>query len=382
MYLCASFFCAPELLEPEGAMITADSTRTLVVQRAMRRANKLSEAGLGLTAPNPIVGAVILDADGQEIASGFHSGGDHAEVVAIKAAKSRGFTDFSEFTMAVTLEPCNHHGKTGPCSEAIINAGFKSVAFAVSDPNPVAHGGAATLRKAGIDVVDAIEEEAVAFTNRAWLKKMKSGKPWFVTKIAATLDGKIAASDETSQWITSDDARRDVAILRNQSDAIVTTTATALADNPDLTPRFEDGINPSGRIKNPVRIVMGKRAVPTEFALHNDRAETQFIDSHDFDQLLEMAQRSGWNQVMIEAGSTFNSALIRAGLIDEIVLYQAPSLLGAGRNFVSDLGINTLNDRISYSYGEIIKVGSDLRIQLLKQLLKAASKDRDMQGAQ
>jgi diaminohydroxyphosphoribosylaminopyrimidine deaminase/5-amino-6-(5-phosphoribosylamino)uracil reductase len=95
-----------------------------------------------------------------------------------------------------------------------------------------------------------------------------------------------------------------------------------------------------------------------------------------------MAQRSGWNQVMIEAGSTFNSALIRAGLIDEIVLYQAPSLLGAGRNFVSDLGINTLNDRISYSYGEIIKVGSDLRIQLLKQLLKAASKDRDMQGAQ
>ena len=358
-------------------MMAADSSRTLVLQRAMLRANKLSEAGLGLTAPNPIVGAVILDANGQEIASGFHSGGDHAEVVAIKDAKLRGCTDFSQCTLVVTLEPCNHQGKTGPCSEAIIHAGFKSVAFAVSDPNPVAQGGAATLRSAGIDVAEGIEEEVVAFTNRAWLKKIKSGRPWIITKIAATLDGMIAASDGTSQWITSDNARRDVAVLRNQSDAIVTTTATVLADNPDLTPRFENGNNPSGRVKNPVRVVMGERAVPAEFAVHNDKAETRFINAHDFTSLLDMAQHSGWNQIMIEAGSTFNSALIRTGLVDEIVLYQAPSLLGAGKNFVSDLGVDTLNNRISFNYGEIVKVGSDLRIQLLKEI----SQDLNLEGA-
>jgi diaminohydroxyphosphoribosylaminopyrimidine deaminase/5-amino-6-(5-phosphoribosylamino)uracil reductase len=122
---------------------------------------------------------------------------------------------------------------------------------------------------------------------------------------------------------------------------------------------------------------MGERAIHTEFAVHNDKAETQFINSHDFNSLLNMAQHFGWNQIMIEAGSTFNSALIRAGLVDEIALYQAPSLLGAGKNFVSDLGINTLNNRISFNYGEIVKVGSDLRIQLLKEI----SQDLNLEGA-
>jgi diaminohydroxyphosphoribosylaminopyrimidine deaminase/5-amino-6-(5-phosphoribosylamino)uracil reductase len=365
-----ALFCAPRN-SFEGVAVMID------LSGAMRRANKLSEAGLGRTAPNPIVGAVILDANGQEIASGFHSSGDHAEIVAIKDAKSRGFTDFSQCLMVVTLEPCNHQGKTGPCSEAIIRAGFKSVAFAVSDPNLVAQGGAVTLRSAGIDVIEGIEKDVVAFTNRAWLKKIKSGRPWILTKIAATLDGKIAASDGTSQWITSENSRRDVAVLRNQSDAIVTTTATVLADNPDLTPRFEYGINPSGRVKNPVRVVMGERDIPTELAVNNDKAETRFINSHDFTSLLEMAQRSGWNQIMIEAGSSFNSALIREGLVDEIVIYQAPALLGAGKNFVTDLGINTLNHRISFNYGEIVKVGSDLRIQLLKEI----SQDFSLEGA-
>jgi diaminohydroxyphosphoribosylaminopyrimidine deaminase / 5-amino-6-(5-phosphoribosylamino)uracil reductase len=365
-----ALFCAPRN-SFEGVAVMMD------MSTAMRRANKLSEAGLGMTAPNPIVGALILDANGREIASGFHSGGDHAEIVAISDAKSRGFTDFSQCSMVVTLEPCNHQGKTGPCSKAIIHAGFKRVAFAVSDPNPVAQGGAVTLRSAGVEVVAGIEEEKVEFTNRAWLKKIKSERPWIITKIAATLDGKIAASDGTSQWITSDNARRDVALLRNQSDAIITSTATVLADNPDLTPRFENGINPSGRLKNPVRVVMGERVIPSEFAVHSDKAETRFINSHNFTSLIEMAQDSGWNQIMIEAGSTFNSALIRAGLVDEIVLYQAPSLFGAGKNFVSDLGVDTLNDRITFNYGEIVKVGKDLRIQLLKEI----SKDLNLEGA-
>jgi len=239
------------------------------------------------------------------------------------------------------------------------------VVYAVSDPNSIAQGGAAKLRYAGIEVVEGIETEAVALTNRSWLKKIKIGSPWIITKIAATLDGKIAASDGTSQWITCEESRRDVAKLRNESDAIVTTTATVLADNPDLTPRFDSGINPSGRVKNPVRIVMGERSIPVDYKVNNKSAETRFIQSRDLSALLDMARSSGWNQLMIEAGAEFNSALIRAGLIDEILLYQAPSVLGLGKSFLSNLGITTLQERITFAYGDINRVGSDLRIQLL-----------------
>ncbi len=331
----------------------------------MLRANESATRGLGLTTPNPIVGALILDAQNNEIAKGFHAGGEHAEVIAIKIAQLSGHTDFSQSTLVVTLEPCNHHGKTGPCSNAIIEAKFKRVVFAVSDPNPIAEGGAKKLRSAGIEVIEGIENETVAFTNRAWLKKITTGKPWILSKIAATVDGKIAAADGTSKWITSEESRRDVALLRNEADAIVTTTATVLADNPDLTPRFGDQINPSGRKENPIRIVMGERSIPAHFNVNNAKAETRYIKSHNFNQLIALAQESGWNQLLIEAGSSFNSALIRAGLIDEIVLYQAPSLLGTGTSFVSGLGVNSLENRISFTYREVMRTGVDLKIQLL-----------------
>lgn len=346
-------------------MTNADSSRQLLLQRAMLRANESATHGLGLTTPNPIVGALILDAQDKEIAIGFHAGGEHAEVVAMKKAQLSGHTDFSQCTLVVTLEPCNHHGKTGPCSNAIIEAKFKSVVFAVSDPNPIAEGGAKKLRSAGIEVIEGIESETVAFTNRAWLKKIATGKPWILSKIATTVDGKIAAADGTSKWITSEESRRDVALLRNQADAIVTTTATVLADNPDLTPRFGDEVNPSGRKKNPIRVVMGERSIPAQFNINNAKAETRYIRSRDFNQIISMAQEFGWNQLLIEAGSSFNSALIRAGLIDEILLYQAPSLLGAGTSFVSDLGVSSLENRISFTYGEIARTGEDIKIQLL-----------------
>jgi diaminohydroxyphosphoribosylaminopyrimidine deaminase/5-amino-6-(5-phosphoribosylamino)uracil reductase len=345
-------------------MTTAGSTQTLLIQRAMLRANKLAAHGLGLTSPNPIVGAVILNKDGQEISSGFHAGSDHAEVIAINNANAAGFKDFSQCTLVVTLEPCNHQGKTGPCSEAIISAGIKSVVYGVSDPNPIAQGGAARLKSAGINVIAGIETAEVAFTNRAWLKKIQTGYPWVMSKIAATLDGKIAAADGTSQWITCEESRRDVAKLRNESDVIVTTTATVLADNPDLTPRFVDGVNPSGRIKNPVRVVMGERSIPSDYKVNNERAETRFIQNHNFQALLDMARSAGWNQIMIEAGAVFNGELVRAGLVDEIILYQAPAVLGAGTNFLSNLTIETLSDRINFSYGEISRVGTDMKIQL------------------
>lgn len=334
-------------------------------QRAMLRANKLSLRGLGRTSPNPIVGAVILDISGEEVGSGFHAGVEHAEVVAINNARSRGFTDFSKATLVVTLEPCNHHGKTPPCSDAIIEAKFARVVFAVSDPNPVASGGTERLKAAGIEVVSEVERDYVAYSNRAWLKKVQTGLPWIITKIASTLDGKIAAADGTSQWITSEEARIDVAHLRSHSDAIVTTTETVLQDNPDLTPRFPREGN-SSNDKNPVRIVMGKRAIPQDAQIRNNRAETRFVSSRSFEELFEMARSQGWNQLLIEAGARFNSALLNAGIVDEVILYQAPSLLGQGKSFAEELPIATLNEKIEMSFGEISRIGKDLRVQLLQ----------------
>lgn len=349
-----------------------NNRETLLWQRAMLRANKLSLRGLGLSSPNPIVGAVILNNAGEEVGSGFHAGVEHAEVLAINNARAQGFRDFSQSTLVVTLEPCNHHGKTPPCSDAIIDSKFARVVFAVSDPNPVARGGTERLKSAGIEVVSDIERDYVAYSNRAWLKKVQTGLPWIVTKIASTLDGKIAAADGTSQWITSEEARLDVAYLRTQSDAIVTTTETVLRDNPDLTPRFsgEDG---SRREKNPVRIVMGERNIPEGSKINNDRAETRFVHSRSFEDLLNAAKNEGWNQVLIEAGARFNSALLEAEIVDEVILYQAPALLGQGKSFAEELSIATLSEKIEMSFGEISRVGRDLRIQLLQSSNPSAS---------
>jgi diaminohydroxyphosphoribosylaminopyrimidine deaminase / 5-amino-6-(5-phosphoribosylamino)uracil reductase len=202
----------------------------------MQRAIALSENGLGRTAPNPIVGAVIVGTDGSVIAEGFHDrhkSPDHAEVVALKVAgdKARGAT------MYVTFEPCNHTGTTGPCTQAIIDAGIKSVVYAVTDPNTVAAGGAAALKAAGIEVVAGIGDDEASYSNRAWLTKILQGRPFITWKVAATLDGKIAASDATSKWITNDASRADVQKVRRSVDAIMVGTQTVIADNPYLVPQ-------------------------------------------------------------------------------------------------------------------------------------------------
>ena len=342
-----------------------DSHERSAFERAMLRANQLSINGLGSTAPNPIVGAVILNDAGAELASGFHAGREHAEIVAINQALQNGLTDFSEFTLVVTLEPCNHHGKTPPCTDAIIRAGFKRVIFAVSDPNKIAAGGAAKLRAANIEVVSGVQNAVVSYTNRAWLHKVKNSRPWIVSKIAATIDGKIAASDATSKWITSQESRADVAKLRFQSDAILTTTATVLADDAHLIPR---GIFQQENTKNranPVRLVMGKRTLPVDAKVLDDAAETALLKTHEFSELIDLARTRGWNQVLVEAGAQFNSELLQAELIDELVIYLAPTLLGSGKNLIGDLGISTLADRKDFSFGKVDRVGMDLRIQLL-----------------
>ena len=295
---------------------------------AMQRAIALSEKGLGKTAPNPIVGAVIIDATGKIIAEGFHDrmrSENHAEVVAIKAAGNQ----TQGATIVVTLEPCNHIGKTGSCTQAIIDSGISNVVFAVSDPNSIASGGAAKLRAAGITVVEGVLEEEAALSNRAWLIKIKKNRPFFIWKVAATLDGKIAATDGTSKWISNTTSRADVQKLRRQSDAILVGTNTVIADNPHLIPRGDF----AGYTQNPIRIICGEQELPADSLVFDDAARTEVVKSKNLDLLVEKLNELGVNQVLVEAGPTLASAMLDHCLMDELVIYQAPSLLGSGKSF-------------------------------------------------
>ena len=295
---------------------------------AMQRAIALSEKGLGKTAPNPIVGAVIIDATGKIIAEGFHDrmrSENHAEVVAIKAAGNQ----TQGATIVVTLEPCNHIGKTGSCTQAIIDSGISNVVFAVSDPNSIASGGAAKLRAAGITVAEGVLEEEAALSNRAWLMKIKKNRPFFIWKVAATLDGKVAATDGTSKWISNTTSRADVQTLRRQSDAILVGTNTVIADNPHLIPRGDF----AGYTQNPIRIICGEQELPSDSLVFDDAARTEIVKSKNLDLLVEKLNELGVNQVLVEAGPTLASAMLDHCLMDELVIYQAPSLLGSGKSF-------------------------------------------------
>lgn len=308
---------------------------------AMQRAIALSEKGLGKCAPNPIVGAVILDASGKIVSEGFHdrmTSKDHAEVVAIKSAG-----DLAKgATMVVTLEPCSHVGNTGPCTEAIIAAGISTVVFAVSDPNAVASGGADVLRAAGIKVVDGVMAKEASYANRAWLTKIKKNRPFFIWKVATTLDAKIAACDGTSKWISNETSRSDVQRLRRESDAILVGTNTVVVDNPNLIPRGEF----SGFSSNPIRIIFGEGNVPADSKVFDSAAETVQVKSRDLSELVSKLNGLDINQVFVEAGTTLASAMVAGGLMDELVIYQAPALLGSGKPFFADDSVSTIEDQM------------------------------------
>jgi len=295
---------------------------------AMQRAIALAEKGLGKTAPNPIVGAVIIDAAGTVVGEGFHdrvNSPDHAEVVAIKAAGAATVGA----TIVVSLEPCNHTGSTGPCVQAIIAAGITTVVFAVSDPNESAAGGAAALRAAGITVIEGVLKDEAAYSNRAWLMKIRKNRPFFTWKVATTLDAKVAATDGTSKWITNETSRADVQVLRRQADAILVGTNTVIADDPHLIPRgdFE------GYGANPIRVICGEQTLPTAAKVFDNAADTVVVASKDLDVLVENLNELGVNHVFVEAGPTLGSAMLDHCLLDELIMYQAPSLLGSGKQF-------------------------------------------------
>lgn len=358
-------------------MVTAADTA------AMRRAIALAARGLGSTSPNPVVGCVVTDGTGRTVGEGYHrrAGGPHAEVHALAAAGdlARGGTAY------VTLEPCDHSGRTGPCTGALIDAGIRRVVYAVPDPTPLATGGAATLRAAGITVEEGLLEAEARDGNTAWFTAVRTGRPHVLWKYAATLDGRIAAEDRTSRWITSPEARADVHRLRAEADAVVVGSGTLAADDPQLAVRGVPGA------VQPLRVVLDSRATvrpgarvldetaPTLIAVGED-ADTGRITGAgtgidvvrlpaadigtglSVPALLTELYGRGIRSVLLEGGPTLAGAFVAAGAVDRVVGYLAPVLLGAGPAALTGGGIGTIADALRLDMTEAVRIGPDLRI--------------------
>jgi diaminohydroxyphosphoribosylaminopyrimidine deaminase / 5-amino-6-(5-phosphoribosylamino)uracil reductase len=324
---------------------------------AMRRALVLAaSAGVPL-GPNPRVGCVLLDAEGRVVAEGYHrgAGSPHAEVEALTraGAAARGAT------AVVTLEPCNHTGRTGPCAQALVEAGVRRVVVAQRDTNPVATGGTETLRAAGVDVEHGLLEDDARELNRVWTFAVEHGRPFVTWKFATTLDGRSAAADGTSQWITGEAARADVHRLRSQCGAILVGTGTALIDDPQLTARQPDG---SLYPQQPLRVVMGERDLPATARVLDDAAPTWHLRTRDPKTVLAALAEAEVHRLWVEGGPTVAAAFLSAGLVDEVVAYVAPVFLGRGRQAVTDLGITTIDEALRLHPTDITLIGQDVRI--------------------
>ncbi|MFD0025778.1 bifunctional diaminohydroxyphosphoribosylaminopyrimidine deaminase/5-amino-6-(5-phosphoribosylamino)uracil reductase RibD [Streptomyces sp. NPDC058382] len=347
---------------------------------AMRRAIALAARGLGSTSPNPVVGCVVLDATGRPAGEGFHqrAGGPHAEIHALRAAgeKARGGTAY------VTLEPCNHTGRTGPCAQALVEAGIGRVVYAVGDPNPQATGGADTLRAAGVRAEQGLLAEEAEQGNAAWLTAMRLGRPHVTWKYAATLDGRIAAADATSRWITSAESRADVHRLRAEADAVVAGAGTARTDDPQLGVRGIDGavqplrvvvdttataVRPGARVLDDVAPTLIAVAEDADAAHLPEGAVLRLPRAHagpglDLVALLAALHGRGVRSVLLEGGPTLAGAFVAAGLVDRVVGYLAPVLLGAGPAALADAGISTIAEALRLHVTETVRIGPDLRI--------------------
>jgi diaminohydroxyphosphoribosylaminopyrimidine deaminase / 5-amino-6-(5-phosphoribosylamino)uracil reductase len=351
---------------------------TLEVE-AMRLALALAATALGSTSPNPPVGCIVLDAAGALAGQGFTSpaGGPHAEVNALRDAGERARGG----TAVVTLEPCAHHGRTPPCTAALLAAGVARVVYAVADPNPVAAGGADVLRAAGVDVEGGVLEAEAALGNEAWLTALRLGRPFVTWKYAASLDGRVAAADGSSRWVTGPEARADGHRLRAESDAVVVGSGTMRADDPQLTVR-EAAVR-----RQPLRVVVDSRAAtpararvldgaaPTLIAvaeaagarhLHG-RAEIVRLPAApgglDLDALLAALHDRGVRSVLLEGGPTLAGSFLAAGLVDRVVAYLAPVLIGGGGlPALAGPGAPTMAAARRLRLDEVTRLGADLRL--------------------
>ena len=362
----------------------------------MACALQLAQKGQYTTHPNPRVGCIIVK-NNQIIGEGFHqrSGEPHAEINALlqlqqsqaKQSSAQGATAY------VTLEPCSHTGKTPPCANALIEAGVSRVVLAMQDPNPqVAGKGIERLRQAGIEVEVGILEEQARALNAGFIKRMEKGLPWVRVKLAMSLDGKTAMASGESQWITGSEARRDVQFLRAKADAVLTGIGTVLTDDPSLNVRLSaDELDIMGDVNQPKRVVLDSQLqTPLDAKLFKIEGDTLIITTKKDEALAQKLRSQGAevllleknesarlplktvlktlaqheiNEVHIEAGATLCGALIQENLVDEIIIYVAPTLMGAdARSLLNFSGVDAMSDKIYLEITDLRAVGKDWRI--------------------
>ncbi|VAW88877.1 Diaminohydroxyphosphoribosylaminopyrimidine deaminase / 5-amino-6-(5-phosphoribosylamino)uracil reductase [hydrothermal vent metagenome] len=353
----------------------------------MAQALRLAHRGINTTHPNPRVGCVLV-IDEQVIAEGWHvkTGESHAEIVALQQA-----TITQGATAYVTLEPCCHQGRTGACTSALINAGIKRVVVAMRDPFPeVAGRGIEILREAGVQVdVGLMQEEAIRL-NTGFVKRLTTGYPWVRSKIACSLDGRTAAGNGESKWITSDLSRQDVQQWRARSSAIMTGIGTVIADDPSLNVRHKTLSDDA--FQQPLRVVLDSTlrmkpsarmlALPGRTLIFTTRGEPHCMqalrdagatvvvqqgekESLDLQEVLSyLAKKESMNEILLEAGATLNGAFMEAGYIDEFLIYMAPSFMGGdARGLFNTSHIESLSDQVKLQINEVRQLGSDIRIR-------------------
>lgn len=362
----------------------------------MAKAIQLAKKGLYTTHPNPRVGCVLVK-DNQLIGQGFHfqAGQDHAEVNALVDAQNNAAEQIQGATAYVTLEPCNHQGKTPPCADALMKAGVMRVVFGMQDPNPEVSGrGLEKLKKAAIEVIGPIQEAECEALNLGFIKRMREGLPYIRVKLAMSIDGRTAMESGESQWITGTEARLDVQRLRAQSDAIVTGIGSVLTDNPSMTVRIDSHdqeVDPE-TVRQPLRVVMdtalsivpeAKILYPTSqacvFSIEED-IEDEHLDvlkkkgvtvrfsprgadgRLDLLDAMEQLADAGINEVLLETGSELAGGFLQAGLVDEIVIYVAPKLLGSSARPLFQLTLDRMEEAVDLALKSVRKVGQDLRL--------------------
>jgi diaminohydroxyphosphoribosylaminopyrimidine deaminase/5-amino-6-(5-phosphoribosylamino)uracil reductase len=369
----------------------------------MARAIQLAKRGQYTTAPNPNVGCVISDCQGVILGEGWHkkAGTAHAEISALeqlgisaKNATAKGATAY------VTLEPCSHYGKTPPCADALIAAGITRVVAAMVDPNPLVSGkGLAKLQASGIKTEYGLLQTSAEQLNRGFIKRMRTGKPWVTVKLAASLDGKTALNNGLSQWITGPLARQDVQKHRARSCAILSGSGTVAADDPMLNVRYSElnlaeEVLAQKDLRQPLRVLLdGRNQLPTSLTclqpfesdlagnvlLINGKASEHKFESHvsqwqapfngnklDLDKVMTKLGEMQLNQIWVEAGAKLAGALLQNKLIDELILYQAPKLIGsAGQNLFDMMEIEMMDNVIDLTWTDIRQVGDDVKMTAL-----------------
>jgi len=361
---------------------------TAIDHAMMARALRLAERGAYTTRPNPMVGCVLAHGD-EVVGEGFHAraGEAHAEVIAVQAAGKRA----KDATAYVTLEPCAHTGKTGPCAEVLVDAGVARVVAAMGDPFPQVDGaGFDRLRAAGIEVASGLMAVQARTLNRGWLSRIERGRPWVRVKLATSLDGRSALSSGESKWISCAASRNDGHKWRARAGAIITGAGTVLADDPSLTVRLE-GDEAEREFVAPLRVVLDpglatvKRGkvregdAPTLYLhapdvklpreLQVDHAAIAVSAGRfDLNAVLALLAQRGVNEVQLEAGATLAGAFFHEGLVDELLLYVAPVLLGPhARPLFDGLDINTMTERLQLRIVDSRSVGADIRLLLQPQ---------------